>query len=388
MGSSSGRARPLLLALMAAVLAYVAFADRSAAESDDDGSSWPARPAGPVRLDDQARLLDPADVSRFEQYLGLIYAENGADIHMLFVRDVPNGDLETFSLGRAREIGIGRESDRRGMLFVYDMTGQHLRIEVGPQLEGVFTDGFVGYLMRDHARAFFAARDPGMGLRMTLFMLQHRLREASLGRSYDPAVVSFITDSVRLAAGAGATASVRLGGDSSLFLGGSASPAERARFAPQPTVEGTYRRYLEWLRDGGFRADVPLFTEQSQEFLRQLPMTPAYNDYILFAEYGHAHTVDARDSLALLTFTDTPLVGPHFFRRSAKGWEMDIAAEVRDTRNFAGGFYTWGLAQIRQGDGYSEVFADRWLSLPGALRLAGGDNRPLPTRETLSRDGS
>ena len=141
------------------------------------------------------------------------------------MRDGPNGDLESFSLQRVRDIGIGRESDRRGLLIVYDLAAQRMRIEVGPQLECVFTDAFVGYLMRDNARAFFAARDPGFGLRTTLFMLQHRLREASLGMAYDPRAVSFITDSVRLAAGAGATAGVALGGDSSLFL----SPLSRPR---------------------------------------------------------------------------------------------------------------------------------------------------------------
>ena len=374
---SSPRARPLLLALLAVLLAFVAFSDRSGAASETVESR---APSGPRRLDDRARLLDSADIQLFENYLAAIFVENGADIHMSFVRDVLNGDLETFSLGRARSIGVGRDSDRRGMLFVYDLSGQRLRIEVGPQLEGVFPDGFIGYLMRDHARAFFAAGNPGLGLRLTLFMLQHRLREASLGMVYDPTVISFITDSVRLAAGASATARVALGGDSTRFLGGPATAVQRAHFAPQPTVMAAYRRYLEWLRDGGFRSDVPLFTEQSQEHLRMLPMTSAYNDYILVAEYGRAVMVDEREDLAMMIFTDTPLVSPHFFRRSPNGWQMDIAAEVRDTKNLVGGPYTWMLAPVRTGDGYSERFADRWIDVMGVNRLSEGDNRPLPIR--------
>ncbi len=344
------------------------------------GAGSASAPVALSRLHDSAHLFTAADAQRLDQYLSWVFAENGADIHMVFVRDVPNGDLESFSLSRAREIGIGRESDRHGMLFVYDVKGEHLRIEVGPQLEGVFTDSFVGYLMRDHARAFFAARNPELGLRLTLFMILNRLHEAALGMTYNPAAVSFITDSVRLAAGAGATARVTLGGDSSLFIGGKASAVERTRFAAQPTVEAAFRRYLEWLRDGGFRIDVALFTDRSQEFLRTLPMTKAYNDYILMGEYGHAYTVDERDDMALLTFTDTPLASPHLFHRSPQGWQLDIAAEARDAPNLIGGEYTWALAPVRRGDGYSERFADRWINVSGIYRLSGGDNRPLPVR--------
>jgi len=376
--SPSRRARPLLLALLALVLAYAAFANRSAAEAGDESSSRPAGPARQARIDDEAQVLAPADVPRFEQYLAQIFAENGADIRMTFVREVPNGDLESFSLGRARAIGIGRESDRRGMLFVYDVSGKHLRIEVGPQLEGVFPDGFVGYLMREHARAFFSASDPGLGLRTTLFMIQRRMREASLGMAYDPAAYSFITDSVRLAAGAGATARVALGNDSSGFLRGSASDAERRYFAPQPTVEAAYQRYLEWMRSGGFRSDVTLFTSASQAFLGSMPITPAFNDYILFAEYGHKYTVDEREDLALLIFTDTPLVCPHFFRRSADGWQMDVLAEVQNTREYAGGPFTWGMTH--KGTDFADRFADRHVRVSGLTRISGGDNRPMPVR--------
>jgi hypothetical protein len=134
---------------------------------------------------------------------------------------------------------------------------------------------------------------------------------------------------------------------------------------------------LEWLRDGDFRSDVPLFTEESQLYLRALPMTSAYNDHILLAEYGHAYTVDARGDLALMTFTDTPLVSPHFFRRTDQGWQMDIAAEVRNTRNYSGP-YTWGMN--RKGDDFTERFADRQATIGRMTRLSGGDNRALPIR--------
>jgi hypothetical protein len=38
-------------------------------------------------------------------------------------------------------------------------------------------------------------------------------------------------------------------------------------------------------------------------------------------------------------------VCPHFFRRSADGWQMDVLAEVQNTREYAGGPFTWDDAQ-------------------------------------------
>ena len=107
-------------------------------------------------------------------------------------------------------------------------------------------------------------------------------------------------------------------------------------------------------------------------------MTSGFNEHILLSEYGRAFTVDTRDDLALMTFTDTPLVSPHFFRRTDQGWQIDIAAAVRNTRNYSGP-YTWGMN--RKGDDFTERFADRQVTFLGRLtRLSGGDNRALPIR--------
>lgn len=325
---------------------------------------------------DEAGLLPPGAVSNFETYLRRVHAESGVDVRFLLVRGVPRGDLELFALQRLRALGIGRREDRRGLLFVFDMATQRLRVEVGPRLEGVFPDGFVGYLMREHAASFFAARNPELGLRTTMFIVHRRLREAVLGKDYNPRAVGFITDSVRLAAGGGATAPTVLGGRRRPFLGRSSTETERVRFSPQATPEDAYASYLKWLRDGQFQSDLPLFTPATQQFLHRLPLTRAYNDYILLGEYGQAYTVTVRGDLALLAFTTTPFVSPHFLRRTHAGWQIDLVAEIRNTVEYAGGPYSWGIRS--SGDDYTRAFADRFVHYSRALRVAGGDNRALP----------
>ena len=344
------------------------------------------------RVMDEADFLGDYEARRFENYLDGVYQESGADIRFIFAREV-RGDIESFALKRARELGVGRETDKRGMLFVYDVGRQRMRIEVGPGLEEIFPDGFVGYLMREQTAVFFASGNRHLGLKSTMDIVTNRLREASLGGSYDPRAVNYITNSLRLAEGAGASAqsNERRGVDLLLRQYGAAKPEVRAHFAPQPTVVGAHALYLEALRDGYFDPDLPLYTAGTQAVLRRFPDTAPFADFILLSEYGHGYKIVERGDLAILFFTTTPLVSPHLFRRSPDGWQLDIGAEVQDTREFIAYPYTWGM--MLSGDDYSSAFADLYadfgpINTAGAhrpmptrfLRPAGGDNRPLPTR--------
>ena len=331
------------------------------------------------RVRDHAGVIPFGDEWRFERFLQQIDDESGVDVRFLLVPEVAGETLERYSVRQARALGVGRDLDRRGLLFVYDVAARRLRIEVGATMEAVITDAFTGYLMREHVRSFFGAGNPSLGLRTTLFIVHHRLREAVLGQSYDPRVLQFIADNRRLALGGGASTNMRPdSGRAFLNVQRTSDRATRTHFAPQPSPELAYTRYMEWLARGGYQVDVPLFTPESQEFMAGLPMTRGFNEYLLGMEYGHPYRIDTRGDLALLYFTTTPLVCPHFFRRTAQGWVMDVVAEVRNTRNYSGFWYTWGL--LNTGDDFSTAFADRYVSSGGILRVLGGDARPLPSR--------
>jgi hypothetical protein len=192
-------------------------------------------------------------------------------------------------------------------------------------------------------------------------------------------VLEFIADARRLALGGGASTDMRPdSGPAFLNVQRTSDRATRTHFAPQPSPELAYTRYLEWLARGGYQVDVPLFTPQSQEFMAGLPMTRGFNEYLLGMEYGHPYRIDTRGDLALLYFTTTPLLCPHFLRRTPQGWVIDVVAEVLNTRNYSGFWYTWGL--LDTGDDFSTAFADRYVSSGGILRVLGGDARPMPSR--------
>jgi uncharacterized protein len=264
------------------------------------------------RLHDKVKALTTEDRRKFNEVLGWLHSENGVDAHVELLPGIGGEPLEEYSLRRMRQLRIGGESARRGLLLVYDRSSGRTRIEVGADLEGVLTDAFIGHINRDNLGQYLSAGEVRDGLYATLFMILDRLRQATLGNDFDPRVLGFVADSRRLALGAGQTTHV---GDDGTLSARAATAAERAYFAPQPTVRAAFERFHEWLAYGGQPHDVPLFTATSSEWFEESPNTRAFSEMWLMQEYGHAFRIDERGKLAMLVFTDSPLPQPHFFRK-------------------------------------------------------------------------
>jgi hypothetical protein len=57
---------------------------------------------------------------------------------------------------------------------------------------------------------------------------------------------------------------------------------------------------------------------------------------------------------------------------------MDLFADVRHSREYVGEAWTWSM--VLQDDDMTRTFADRYIDVNGLIRVAGGDNRPIPMR--------
>jgi hypothetical protein len=258
------------------------------------------------------------------------------------------------------------------------MQSQRLKVEVGYGLEGYFPDAFVSYLIHDHAQIFFASKDLSTGLRLMLRLLQHRIREAVIGNDFDPRVIDRLGLQGYLSGGAGAGAQLPLGGDRLVPAVHTADAAESASFAAQATPTETHAVYLRWLAQPERNPDADFFTPESRRYIAGLPLSRAYTDFIFLAEYGKSFKVVEQGDLALLVFTGTPFVSPHFFIRQDGLWRMDMLAEVRNTHEHVGGVYTWGY--VGQNDAYTNAFSGMLADMKGYRRFRDGDNRPLVIR--------
>ena len=345
---------------------------------------WPDLKPGKRHVYDRVGLIGWKWEFRYNQWLTGMQLEHGVDIRIVVVPDSRGSTPEQFAVNTMRELGIGRETGARGLLILYDTLARTARIEVGPRLEGFLTDAFLGHMLRRHVDAFFNAGQPEVGFRTILHMLNWRIREARLGREYDPSFEEYMRDVRRVAAGGGASKRRDTSPGAAKLINTTGDTAAMRHFRPQPTVEEAYRLQQEWLALGGGQADVPLFTRASRYYLEHyLSLSPMLSEYLLATQYGLHYRVEERGDLAMLYYTDDPFLSPKFFRRTPDGWQMDLIAEVLNSKEWAALWYTWQL--VDSGDDFSHFFADMYtpIPLPGMeafYRVAGGDNRWLRIR--------
>ena len=328
---------------------------------------------------DMAGALPPADLPRFEQYMGYILRESDVDVRFAFVRDTGDRSTEQLAVDLVDEMRIGGKTrEERGVLLLYDMRDHRLKVEVGYGLEAYFPDAFVSYLVHDHARMFFESGNITVGLRLLLRLLQHRIREAVMGADFDPRVLQAVRAGGYLSGGAGVTAAVPSAGAAGAPAAARMSDEQRSLYRAQKSPADTHGAYLAWLSHPVFDPDVDLFTEESRKYLARLPISSAYQHFILFGEYVKRYSVVERDGLALLYFTSTPFTSPHFFVKEGDVWRMDMIAEVGNTRERVGGIYTWDYRG--QSDRYTQAFSDLLADIQGYRRFKDGDNRALVIR--------
>jgi len=350
-------------------------------------SSKPLLPSPPAtaaavrsHVIDRTGVISPQDLPRFEDYMGWIMRESGVDVRFIFLPNSGGKAIEMLAANLMDELKIGgRTGQQRGLLVLYDMQGQHLKVEVGYGLEGSFPDAFVNYLVEDHAQMFFSSGDISLGLRLMLRLLQHRIREAVIGNDFDPRVLAKVRPLTHLSGGAGVSKTMRLGDGAADAP--KVTPVDPLAFPAGRSPTDSYNAYLEWLSHWPLTSQVDLLTPGSRNYIASLHMSPAYAEFILLAEYGKTFEVIQRDDLALLYFTGTPFVSPHFFVKQDGRWRMDLEAEVRNTRERVGGAYTWDYRG--QGDNFTLTFGDLLTDVKGYRRIRNGDNRALTIRGTF-----
>ncbi len=371
--------RILRIVILCIIIATAAYILKPAAFSHPSGSASNVARTKRVRshVIDKAGVLPPQDLPRFEQYIGWIMRESGVDVRLVFLPGTAGQSIENLAADMMDELQIGgRTGQERGVLLLYDMQGQRLKVEVGYGLEGWFPDAFVNYLVQDHARMFFSSGDISAGLRLMLRLLQHRIREAVIGNDFDPRVLDKVQPLSHMSGGAGVSTAMELGDGAAGVP--PAAAVDAVAFPAGDSPAEAYSGYLDWLAQWPTSPRVDLFTPASRSYLASMHISPAYAEFILLAEYGKQFQVDERGDLALLYFTDTPFVSPHFFVRQQGRWRMDIAAEVRDTHEHVGGEYTW--AYYGKDDNYTRTFGDLFTTLKGYRRIREGDNRELIIR--------
>lgn len=273
-------------------------------------------------VDDRAGLLAAERVARLMAYHDRLLRD--LDIHFqLTVLNESPGDLDRAAVELFERLRLGETTGgARGVLLLVDPRGGQVRLEIGYDLEGIFPDGFVGYIEREQLTPFFAADRVADGIEATVELLVGR----ALGEV--PADYRGGVELEHLSGGGGARSAVAIGSGAEA----KAAVADPEHFAAQPSPRATLERYLEVLREKVKDPELGLYTPETRVFFAKWLVTDAQQNNerkTLEANLPAAEERIAGD-LAVLRFpVDNRQAAPYLFRQAAEGWQLDMAAMSR-----------------------------------------------------------
>ncbi|MDY0270599.1 TPM domain-containing protein [Trichloromonas sp.] len=273
-------------------------------------------------VDDRAGLFAPERVERLTAYHDRLLQDLGIHFHVNTLDQSP-GDLDQLAVELFEELRLGETTaGARGVLLLVDPQGGQARLEIGYDLEGIFPDGFVGYVEREQMTPFFAADRVADGIEATVELLVGR----ALGEV--PADYHGAVELEHLSGGGGARVDVAIGSGSAAKT----VAEDRGRFAAQPTPRQTLERYLEVLRTQVKDPELGLYTPETRAFFAKWLVTDAQQDNERKTLEANLPTAEERiaGDLAVLRFpVDNRQAAPYLLRQSAEGWQLDMAAMSR-----------------------------------------------------------
>lgn len=285
-------------------------------------SACKERPAAPVFVEDRPEMLTAANRARIENYHRRLLEDLDIHLHLVILeersRDI---DAEAVRLFEAFRVG-GQTRGARGVLLLIDPRGAEVRLEIGYDLEPVFTDLFVGRVEREQMVPFFQAGRVGAGVEATVELLVAQAMSAALPAGPAGAPLP------HLSGGGGVKMPVTIGSGVP-----TKAPAEAPeRFAPGATPLRTLETYLEVLRARVKDPDLALYTPETRAFLRRWLVTDGQQEQelrTLVAVLPQAEE-QSGDSLAVVRFPAALRQSPpYLLRRSEEGWQLDLAAMSR-----------------------------------------------------------
>lgn len=274
-------------------------------------------------IDDRAGLLASSERQRVESFARSLLQDQDIELKVVILEKAA-ADLDQKALKLFEDYRVGRKTrGARGLLLVIDPAGKQLRFEVGYDLEGLYPDGFVGYIENQQMAPFLQAGRVGAGIEATVELLVGRASGVEMAD-----VVDGGTPLAHLSGGGGARIDVQLGSG----VEEKERVADSAPFAAADSPEETLQRYLQVLQGHVKDPDLGLYTPQTREFFADWLVTDAQQDnerreLQRVIEQGR---VVVAGELAVVRFPiGQRRNSPYLLRRGEGGWMLDFSAMSR-----------------------------------------------------------
>lgn len=273
---------------------------------------------------DQAGLLSAQATQRIEGLAHSMLEHHGVQLQVVTLKQTPV-DIDAAALRWMEEHHVGQlAGGARGVVLMVDPVAQQVRVEIGYDLEGVFSDVIVARIEHDQMAPFFAANRVGDGIEASLELL--------VAEQPENEVVPTQGMAGRYSGGGGAVTTVPINKPLSPEFSGPMSESVRSRFVPQPTPLAALECYRQVLEEHVKDAELTLYTPATREFFASWLVTDAQqNNERRDLERGLAQAeVFEQGPLAVVRFSlDQRQWSPYFFERCEDGWQLDFSTMSR-----------------------------------------------------------
>jgi hypothetical protein len=321
------------------------------------GNNDPQKSSGITFVSDPAALLSNAEKNHMTQLSSALLRDMDIHIVTVVLKQSPE-DINNQAVKLFQEYGVGRTTNgAKGVLFLIDPSGKQVRVEIGYDLEPIFTDGFTGYIERRQMTPFFQANKVGPGIEATVELLVGRALGEIEATHYGKAKDKEQTGQF-LSGGGGSRVNVEIG---STAIEKQASPLAK-KYQAQPSVQDALDKYIEVLRLHIKDPNLGIYTPETRKFFSDWVVTDAQQDNELRHIKRAMSTAEifTKDNLAVIRFSlDDRQASPFFLEKGSRGWMMDFASMTKLM-----GFNHKNQWHLRQTNhkymfGFKEVFFDK-----------------------------
>ncbi|MBN2428343.1 MAG: TPM domain-containing protein [Deltaproteobacteria bacterium] len=279
-------------------------------------------------LEDPANLLSVSEKEHIEEYYEVLLKDLDIHFKTVFLKDaVPDIDQKAVEFFDRYQLGEKTRA-AKGVLLLVDTHGKQVRMEIGYDLEGVFPDGFVGYVEEQQMVPFFAAGKVGPGVEATVELLVAQAMAAKEKADLVEEGADKGGVGAHYSGGAGAKTAINIG--SGLPAKGVAvNPADfEAQSEPRLTLE----KYLIALSQHVKDPNLGIYTLETRNFFKRWVVTDAQqdNEYRELSERISQGSVEISGEKAVILFpVDDRQTSPYFFHKGPDGWMLDFSGMSR-----------------------------------------------------------
>jgi len=283
-----------------------------------------------IFVDDPAALLSASERLRIEDQAQSLLQHQHIQL-LVVVLSQPEDDLDGLAVTTFEQHRLGAATGKaRGILLLFDPFDQQVRLEIGYDLEGLFTDVFISRIEREQMAPFFAAGRVAQGIEASVELLvSHVLRASEEDAS---GITSHGATDSALSGGAGACAAVPVGGKQRAKK----QVEDPATFAAGATPMETLERYRLSLQRRIKDPHLGIYTPATRQFFSQWLVTDGQQNNALRELERSWSTAEvftaevAGERLAVVRFpVSARQSAPFFLRYCRAGWQLDFATMSR-----------------------------------------------------------